>query len=113
MNTGFADAEFLAALLDARLTSPHAPLMKTWNRLYTQLRRQAAKTAATRAELAMAAGTVRGPVAAVRNLALLFVLRVLNAVLPPFYTMQTIPFRNLAEARKKYPQSLAALLDCP
>jgi 2-polyprenyl-6-methoxyphenol hydroxylase-like FAD-dependent oxidoreductase len=104
MNTGFADAEFLAALLDARLEKPDSPLAEKWNQLYSQVRRKAGRVAAARSELSMTVGTVRGWASAPRNGVLAWGLRALKKQIPPHYAMLTIPFRNLAQAKARYPE---------
>ena len=108
MNTGFADAEFLAALVDARMTAPTAR-SERWNRLYSLVRRRAGRVAAGRAELSMAVGTVRGPASALRNSFLGLLLKLLPRFIPRHYAMLTIPGRSLTEAKRRYPRALAFL----
>lgn len=112
MNTGFADAEFLAALIDARLSHPGANPDR-WNRLYSRIRRRAGRVAAGRAELSMAIGTVRGPASAVRNLVLGALLTLLPRFFPRHYGMLTIPGRALAEAKRRHRRALALLKETP
>jgi len=108
MNTGFADAEFLAALLEARLKDPNANA-ENWNRLYSKVRRRAGRTAAGRAELSMAVGTVRGPASALRNLGLGWALFWLQRSIPRRFAMLTIPYQNFSQAKRRYRRALAAL----
>lgn len=108
MNTGFADAEFLAALLEARLDNPTAE-SEDWNRLYSGTRRRAARVAAHRAEFSMAVGTMAGPISAVRNGFLGLALFLLPAFFPRHYAMLTIPGRTLAEAKRRHSRALSAL----
>jgi 2-polyprenyl-6-methoxyphenol hydroxylase-like FAD-dependent oxidoreductase len=108
MNTGFADAEFLAALLGARFDHPKAD-SEVWNGLYSQVRHRAGRVAAGRAELSMAIGTVRGPASALRNALLGLALRLFPGFFPRHYGMLTIPGRNLAEAKRLHPRALSAL----
>lgn len=108
MNTGFADAEFLAALLEGRLAQPHAR-SEGWNRLYSAVRRRAGRVAAGRAELSMTVGTVTGPASAVRNALLSLALFLAPRFLPRHYAMLTIPARNFAEAKRRHPHGLSAL----
>jgi 2-polyprenyl-6-methoxyphenol hydroxylase-like FAD-dependent oxidoreductase len=108
MNTGFADAEFLAALLDKRMEKPDEGA-ESLNHLYSLLRRKAGKVAAGRAELSMAVGTVRGPASALRNGILALALGLLPRFFPRHYAMLTIPGRSLADAKKRHPHALAAL----
>ena len=108
MNTGFADAEFLAALLEARLSDPDAN-SEGWNRLYSSVRRRAGRVAARRAEFSMAVGTVKGPASALRNVLLGLALTFLPRFFRRQYSMLTIPGRNLAEAKHRHPRALSAL----
>jgi len=108
MNTGFADAEFLAAVLDARRNNPTAPT-EAWNRLYSAVRRKAGRVAAGRAELSMAVGTVRGPGSWLRNALLALSLRWFPKFFPRHYGMLTIPGRNLKEAKRLHLRILSAL----
>ncbi len=108
MNTGFADAEFLSALLEARMTNPKGDT-EEWNTLYSQVRRQAGRTAAGRAELSMAIGTVTGPLSVIRNGFLGLCLRTFPRFFPRHYGMLTIPGRNLADAKRRHPRNLSAL----
>jgi 2-polyprenyl-6-methoxyphenol hydroxylase-like FAD-dependent oxidoreductase len=108
MNTGFADAEFLAAVLGARMDQPTTD-PDAWNRLYETIRRQAGRVAAGRAELSMAIGTVRGLGSALRNALLGLSLRLFPQFFPHHYGMLTIPCRSLAEAKRLHPRHLASL----
>ena len=108
MNTGFADAEFLASLLHARFDDASAD-SEDWNRLYSSVRRHAGHVAAGRAELSMAIGTVRGPLSSVRNGLLSLALVLFPKFFPRHYGMLTIPGRTLAEAKRVHPHVLAAL----
>lgn len=112
MNTGFADAEFLAALVDARMTHP-ATNPDPWNRLYSRIRQRAGRVAAGRAELSMAIGTVRGPASALRNLVLGTLLGLLPRFFPRHYSMLTIPGRTLAEAKRRHRRALALFKETP
>lgn len=92
MNTGFADAEFLAEVLshgDPALLLP----------AYSRFRRKAAKTAIFRAQWGMWLGTRKGWTRSVlRDLLLRFLLRheLLAQQMGRFYAMLTIPFNTLA-----------------
>ena len=108
MNTGFADAEFAAALIDARFDHPRLDT-EDLNRRYSKIRRKAGRAAASRAELSMAVGTVRGPGSAFRNGLLGLAIRLLPRFIPRHYAMLTIPFRNLAEAKHRYRRALSSL----
>ncbi len=95
MNTGFADAEFLAEVLDAILKRGHAsaPLLDA----YQRFRRKAARAAIFRAEWGMWFGTWRG---LLRSRIRDFVIRDIMCRWPiaprmgPFYAMLTIPFNT-------------------
>lgn len=92
MNTGFADAEFLAEVLAK--PDPLA-LLPAYNRF----RRKAAKTAIFRAEWGMWLGTWRGQMRSVlRDVILKFLLcqGPVARHMGPFYAMLTIPFNTLA-----------------
>lgn len=92
MNTGFADAEFLAEVLAK--ADPLA-LLPAYNRF----RRTAAKTAIFRAEWGMWLGTWRGNArSALRDVILKFLLcqGPVARRMGPFYAMLTIPFNTLA-----------------
>ncbi len=92
MNTGFADAEFLAEVLCHR--NPLALLPA-----YSRVRRKAAGTAIFRAEWGMWLGTWRGRARSeLREVILRFLLGQGPIVrrMGPFYAMLTIPFNTLA-----------------
>lgn len=92
MNTGFADAEFLAEVL---CHSDPLSLLPAYNRF----RRQASKTAIFRAEWGMWLGTWRGRMRSVlRDVILRFLLcqGPVARRMGPFYAMLTIPFNTLA-----------------
>jgi 2-polyprenyl-6-methoxyphenol hydroxylase-like FAD-dependent oxidoreductase len=112
MNTGFADAEFLAALIDARLAHPEAE-SEGWNRLYGTVRRQAGRVAAGRASLSMAVGTLRGPASFLRNVFLSLMIKLFPRSIAHRFGMLTVPGRNLAEAKRQHPRALALLKEQP
>ncbi len=92
MNTGFADAEFLAEVLCH--SDPHS-LLPAYNRF----RRKAAKAAIFRAEWGMWLGTWRGKsLSMLRDVILKFLLCQGPTArrMGPFYAMLTIPFNTLA-----------------
>lgn len=96
MNTGFADAEFLAEILPAILQrgEPPAPLLAAYNRF----RRKAAGTAIFRAGWGMWLGTWRGQVLSrLRDFLIRDVMCrwPLAAHMGSFYAMLTIPFNTL------------------
>lgn len=92
MNTGFADAEFLAEALSHRDPLTLLPA-------YNRFRRKAAKTAIFRAEWGMWLGTWRGRwLSMLRDVILKFLLcqGPIARRMGPFYAMLTIPFNTLA-----------------
>lgn len=94
MNTGFADAEFAASVLDVMLRTGYN---RSLPQAYQSCRREAAETAARRAWLSMRVGTIRGLLlSGLRNIILRVILSscIVN-VLPRHYAMLTIPCRNL------------------
>lgn len=96
MNTGFADAEFLASLLP-RLLKGEAT-MQTAFETYDSLRRRAYEVAARRAEQGMWLGTLHGRLAsAFRKVVIrdLLFSPLIQPRLAPHFAMLTIPFRNL------------------
>lgn len=91
MNTGFADAEFLAAIL---CQADPLKLLPAYNRF----RRKAAKTATFRAEWGMWLGTWRGKaLSMLRDVILKFLLcqGPVARHMGSFYAMLTIPFNTL------------------
>lgn len=96
MNTGFADAEFIAALLPGLILDP-AGIPQAFA-TYDRLRRRAYTVAANRAARGMWLGTSRGRFAsAFRRLFIASVLfsPLVRPRLAPYFAMLTIPFRNL------------------
>lgn len=96
MNTGFADAEFLADALAGILlrNEAHEPLFAAYDRY----RQRAAKTAIFRAGWGMWLGTWRGhALSALRDLIMRFALfdGPLARHLGPFYAMLTIPYNTV------------------
>lgn len=95
MNTGFADAEFLADAL-SRTFSGGEDFQKVFAS-YDRYRRAAFNVAADRAERGMWFGTRRGPMAS--WLRYLFIKSLLSPLfkksLPAYFAMLTIPYRSL------------------
>ena len=100
MNTGFADAEFLACLLSASLAGALSESeFDTLSGEYTRVRKRAAKVAASRAALSMWLGTVTGLGASARDAVLAWFLNgPLTGVVAPRFAMRTIPGRSLETA---------------
>jgi len=103
MNTGFADAEHLAALLQVRRDHP-TYASEEGNQWYSRIRRKAARTAAARAELSMAVGTIRGRRSWWRNRLLSFALKRFPQFFPERYAMLTIPYCKFSDAQKRHPR---------
>jgi 2-polyprenyl-6-methoxyphenol hydroxylase-like FAD-dependent oxidoreductase len=96
MNTGFADAEFLAGVLAAVLQrgASAEPLLAGYDRF----RRRAARSAIRRADWGMWLGTWRGrPLSALRDFIIRHVLckGMISRRMGPFYAMLTIPYNSL------------------
>ena len=91
MNTGFADAEFAAAMLHAILR--HGENVDSWLQSYEHRRQTAARTAANRAEWGMGLGIWRG---VARSLLRDFIIRgiLLSDHVPPWFAMQNLPFNR-------------------
>ncbi len=98
MNTGMADAEFLADRLLRHFRQGHdlSPLLQG----YDYCRRRAFTAAANRAERGMWLGTRRGARASfLRRLGLITLLSSpLNKKLPPYFAMRTIPYHTLSHS---------------
>ncbi len=96
MNTGFADAEFIARVLPAVIQRGEPAA--SWLAHYQRFRRKAAATAIFRAEWGMWLGTWRGPLRArLRDFLIRDIMcrRPLARHMGPFYAMLTIPFNTL------------------
>ncbi|MFN0078853.1 MAG: FAD-dependent oxidoreductase [Prosthecobacter sp.] len=91
MNTGFADAEFAAAMLHAILR--HGENAERWFKQYEHCRQTAARTAARRAEWGMGLGVWRG---VMRSLLRDFIIRSIlrSDHVPPWFAMQSLPFNR-------------------
>jgi len=106
MNTGFADAE-LAAWFSALLIAGRIPAHLA-ARVYDRARKKAAGAALRRAQMTMLAGASGGTLwSALRNLAALLLLKTpLRSALARFFSMQSIPCRNLRVSRKWFERKL-------
>jgi 2-polyprenyl-6-methoxyphenol hydroxylase-like FAD-dependent oxidoreductase len=95
MNTGFADAEFLAEALFRHFSNSED--FQSLFEEYDHLRRIAFKVAATRAERGMWMGTRRGKLASALRFLLVKALLspILKKSLPDYFAMLTIPYRSL------------------
>ena len=103
MNTGFADAEMLAAILPGVLRNPSA--MAKRFAAYDRVRRAAYRVAADRAERGMWLGTLQGTFASwIRRHFIRGILfsRLMEHRLAPHFAMLTIPFRNLNHVPREW-----------
>jgi len=95
MNTGFADAEFLADVFFRNFFKSED--FQSMFEEYDHFRRVAFTAAATRAERGMWMGTRRGRLASALRLFLVKILLgpIFNKSLPAYFAMLTIPYRSL------------------
>jgi len=97
MNTGFADAEFLAAALPTMLAAPETAA--SWMIFYDRIRSKAAATATRRAALGMKLGTWKGVHASlVRDMIMKKILfaPAFARFVASWFSMVSIPSRTLA-----------------
>lgn len=101
MNTGFADTEFLAYVLNVFINDDGYSHTLLHN--FEHCRKKAVKTAIRRSETSMNIGTIKGSVPSVIRNALITVLlhSPLKKLLPPFFSMLTIPYCDLEKVRRK------------
>jgi 2-polyprenyl-6-methoxyphenol hydroxylase-like FAD-dependent oxidoreductase len=101
MNTGLADADLLAFILETRVRE-NAGLHKLEAK-YSFFRRKAAKTATFRAKLSMKTGTLRGAFPSlIRNIILFLLLHApIKKKIVRYFSMKSIPFSTLAEVLQK------------
>ncbi|MCE9520347.1 MAG: FAD-dependent monooxygenase [Verrucomicrobia bacterium] len=96
MNTGFADAEFLASALISIVQ--RGVSAETFLAGYDRYRRRAAQSAISRADWGMWLGTWRGrPLSVLRDFIIRHVLckGIISRHMGPFYAMLTIPYNSL------------------
>lgn len=103
MNTGFADAELLGLALRRILRDGDSAA--AWLDFYQRVRMRAARAAAFRAWSVMRLGTVSGaPGSCLRNAAVGGLLHSpARAILPPLFSMMSIPGRNLSALGMRLP----------
>jgi 2-polyprenyl-6-methoxyphenol hydroxylase-like FAD-dependent oxidoreductase len=101
MNTGFADAEYLAALVTCLYRD--CSDVEKLKRAFEKHRKKAAAAATKRAKLSMTIGTMKGRVSsALRNLLIKVLLATsVGSLLPPYFSMLTIPYGSLEKAGRK------------
>ncbi|MBK5274186.1 MAG: FAD-dependent monooxygenase [Desulfuromonadales bacterium] len=106
MNIGFADAE-LAAWLTRLLIEDKAPY-RLCAGLYNKARKRAVRAAYRRSRALMVLGTSGGSVwSFIRAVAAFIIMKTpLRQILVQTFSMQTIPFRNLDNFRKRYEREL-------
>lgn len=102
MNTGFADAEFLAYIISAYINNQKLNLNILAKR-YEYYRKIAVKSAILRAHLGMGIGTAKGCILSIiRSLILAVLLHLpVKSILLPIYTMQNIPYNRLSKVLHK------------
>jgi 2-polyprenyl-6-methoxyphenol hydroxylase-like FAD-dependent oxidoreductase len=107
MNTGFADAE-LAIWLIGNLMIGKTTRDKAIN-LYNRARRRAAKSATLRAGMMMRLGTSGGLIwSIIRNFFIFLLLHTPAAgLLLPFFTMRSIPYRNIRACGSLYEKAIS------
>ena len=98
MNTGFADAEFLAFIIKAYLKDTSLNIRYLAEQ-YSYYRKIAAKSAAKLADLGMHIGTARGTLLSfIRTVVLAFILHTpLTRFLAPYFAMLKIPYNRLSK----------------
>jgi 2-polyprenyl-6-methoxyphenol hydroxylase-like FAD-dependent oxidoreductase len=102
MNTGFADAEFLAYILSSKVNNSELNL-KVLATKYEYFRKIAARSATLRAELGMRVGTAKNFFISMIRSALLIILLHLpiSRLLVPYFTMLNIPYNRLKQVLVK------------
>ena len=100
MNTGFADADFCANIVKEFLTtgSENNKTLKKYNKY----RKKAALTATKRASLSMHIGIMKGFFISLgRNIFIYLFVRIFKKIIPPFFSMLTIPYNSYEKSFKK------------
>ena len=102
MNTGFADAEFLAYIISIYLSYPGLNL-NVLAKKYEYYRKIAVKSATSRADLGMRIGTARYTlISLIRSTILMILLHLpISRLIIPFFAMLNIPYNRLFKALKK------------
>lgn len=102
MNTGFADAEFLAYIVSAYINNPKLNLQYLANK-YEYYRKIAAKAATLRANIGMRVGTARNSLISIIRSAILIMLLHLPIarLVVPFFTMLNIPYNRFYKVLQK------------
>jgi 2-polyprenyl-6-methoxyphenol hydroxylase-like FAD-dependent oxidoreductase len=102
MNTGFADAEFLAYIISTYLHNPKLNLKFLANK-YDYYRKIAAKSATLRANFGMQVGTARNSlISLIRSTILIIFLHLpISRLIVPYFTMLNIPYNQLYKVLQK------------
>lgn len=102
MNTGFADAEFLAYIISSYLDNPELNLKVLANK-YEYYRKIAAKAATLRADLGMRVGTAQNDIISViRTIILIIAFHLpITRLLIPYFSMLNIPYNKLNKVLEK------------
>ncbi|MEJ2294601.1 MAG: NAD(P)/FAD-dependent oxidoreductase [Candidatus Lokiarchaeota archaeon] len=102
MNTGFADAEFLAYIISTYLKNPKLDLEILANK-YEFYRKNAAKSATLRANIGMRIGTAKNSlISLIRSFILTILLHLpISRIVVPLFTMMNIPYNRLYKVLKK------------
>ncbi len=102
MNTGFADAEFLAYIISTYLHNPKLDLKFLANK-YDYYRKIAAKSATLRANFGMQVGTARNSlISLIRSTILIIFLHLpISRLIVPYFTMLNIPYNQLYKVLQK------------
>ncbi len=100
MNTGFADADLCALVLENLINNAGDQRMIL--RKYEAYRKKAAVTAMRRAWMSMRVGTVKGrPASFVRNALVVILVKILKNRIPPYFSMLTIPYSTLEKVMSR------------
>ena len=100
MNTGFADAEFCANVLNNILTKNGDPFILF--RKYQHYRKKAAKIATKRAYSSMRIGAMKGIVlSGIRNFLIFVLLPFFKNSIPYYFSMLTIPYSTFDKVKEK------------
>jgi 2-polyprenyl-6-methoxyphenol hydroxylase-like FAD-dependent oxidoreductase len=102
MNTGFADAEFLAYIISSFLKNRKLNL-KILVKKYEFYRKVAAKSATLRANIGMRIGTAQNSlISLIRSFSLAILLHLpISRVVAPLFTMLNIPYNRLNKVLQK------------
>jgi 2-polyprenyl-6-methoxyphenol hydroxylase-like FAD-dependent oxidoreductase len=102
MNTGFADAEFLAYIISSYLKNPKLDIKILANK-YEFYRKNAAKSATLRANIGMRIGTAKNSlISLIRSFILTVLLHLpISRIVVPLFTMLNIPYNRLYKVLQK------------